>query len=126
MRLALVGIVVVGAAGAARADVSIVDNDKTVTVDCAKDRAVELIGNHITVTLVGTCAQVSVLGNQGTVRGSATRFTVAGNRNTVTADGADAIAISGNGNTVTYKRGLARKQPAVSNVGKSNRVTRAR
>ena len=37
----------------ARAYVSVIDNDKTLDVDCAKDPEVSLIGNHLTVTTKG-------------------------------------------------------------------------
>jgi hypothetical protein len=109
----------------AAGDVSIVDNKKTVTVNCAKDKTVNIIGNHAKVTLTGTCALVSISGNDATVKGSAEKFYVAGNKNTIDADGADEIATPGNKNTVTWKKGVSKKEPVVSNPGKDNKVTRS-
>jgi len=113
-------------AGTAAADVSIIDNNKTITVDCSKDKSVSLIGNHITVTLTGTCTRVTVTGNFETVTGSATTFWVAGNHNTVNADAADEINVAGNDNTLTWKKGLSKPQPKISNPGKNNKVTQAK
>jgi hypothetical protein len=105
------------------ADVSIMENKKTVAVDCAKDKEVNLIGNHITVNLTGTCTKVTVTGNHGTVNGSATGVFVLGNQSTVNLDGVDTISIAGNQNTVSYKKPLAKKKTTVSNSGKDNKVT---
>jgi hypothetical protein len=110
----------------ATADVSIVDNKKTLTVDCAKDKTVNVIGNKATVTLTGTCTLVNISGNDAKVTGSAEKFYVAGNSNTINADGADEIATTGNKNTVTWKKGLAKAEPKVSNPGKDNSVTRSK
>jgi hypothetical protein len=110
----------------ALADVSIVDNKKTIKVDCAVDKNVNIIGNHATVTLVGTCALVSISGNSATVTGTSEKFYLAGNKNTVNADGADEIATPGNKNTVTWKKGVSKKQPAVSNPGKDNKISQAK
>lgn len=102
------------------ADVSVIDNNKTITVDCAKDPKVDLVGNNITLTLTGTCKTVNVTGNKETVKGSATSVFVAGNENTVNIDTADTITVAGNKNTVTYKTGK------VSNPGKNNKVTQVK
>jgi hypothetical protein len=109
----------------ASADVTIMDNKKTVTVDCAKDKEVSLIGNHITVTLTGTCLRVAVTGNHGTVIGSVTTANVAGNHNTLTLDGVDVISVAGNKNTISYKKSLAKKKTAVTNSGTDNKITLA-
>lgn len=112
--------------GAAAADVSILDNNKTLTINCAKDKAVNLVGNRIQATLVGTCDKISVTGNHGTVRGSAKVVYVAGNSNVLTLEAADSITLAGNKNALTYKRGATVAEPRVSNVGKDNQVTRTR
>jgi hypothetical protein len=126
MKPSLIAIVLLVTATPAAADVSIVDNRKTLTHDCAKDKRVELIGNHITLTLVGTCELVTVTGNNETVRGSATKFYIAGNKNTVEAAAADEIYVAGSKNTVTWKQGLTRKVPTIANPGKDNKVTQTR
>ena len=110
----------------ATADVSIVDNNKTLKVDCATDKNVNIIGNGAKVTLVGTCAVISISGNSATVTGSSEKFYLAGNKNTVNADGADDIATPGNKNTVTWKKGLSKKAPAISNPGKDNKISQAK
>lgn len=104
----------------ALADVSVIDNNKSITVDCAKDPKVDLIGNNITLTLTGKCKQVNVTGNKETVMGSATTVFVAGNENTVKIDAADTITVAGNKNVVSYKTGK------VTNPGKDNKVTQVK
>jgi hypothetical protein len=105
------------------ADVTVMDNDQTLTVDCAKDRNVNLVGNHITVTLTGTCDTVKVTGNHETVIGSSTNAYVLGNHNTLNMDAVDTISIAGNKNTVAYKKPIKKKKTTVSNAGKNNTVT---
>jgi hypothetical protein len=112
-------------AAAASADVTVMDNNKTLTVDCAKDKNVNLVGNHITVTLTGTCENVKVTGNHETVVGSTTNAYVAGNHNTLTLDAVDLISVAGNYNTATYKKTAAKKKTKVSNLGKNNKITKA-
>jgi len=113
---------VLATTAAARADVSILDNDQTVTVDCAKDKSVSILGNKATVTLKGTCDAVNVAGNKASVKGSAVRVHVAGNDNTLALDAADEILVSGNKNTVSYKKGIKEKAPRVSSPGSDNKV----
>lgn len=110
--------------GIAFADVSIMDNNKTITVDCAKDPEVSLVGNHITVNLTGTCTKVTVTGNHETVNGSVTGAFVLGNHNTLNLDGVDTISVAGNHNTVSYKGPLTKKKTSVSNLGRKNKVTK--
>ncbi len=115
----LLALLLVCAPAIAAADVTIVDNGKAVTVDCAKDPKVDLIGNHITITLTGTCKKLNITGNHETVTGSAGEVWVAGNENTLTIDAATTITVAGNKNTVSWK------QPGtkVQNSGKDNTVT---
>jgi len=108
----------------ALAERQVVDNDKTLTVDCTKDAEVSLVGNHLAVTLTGTCTRVNVLGNHETVTGSATTFFLAGNHNTLHADKADDITVSGSHNTVSYKQGLKKPAPKVANTGRNNKIAR--
>jgi hypothetical protein len=106
----------------AGADISLVENHKSVTVDCAKDKRVELMGNHIAVTLTGTCTRVTMTGNHGTVTGSATSVMISGNFNNASIDAADDIAISVNNNAVTWKRGVSSAKPKIASSGKDNSV----
>lgn len=108
----------------ASADVSIMDNHQTVTVDCAKDKTVSVIGNHATVTLTGTCTKVSISGNQATLTGAATTVLIAGNENTATLSGVDTLMVAGNQNTVSYKGPLAAKATKVSAPGNKNKITK--
>ena len=110
----------------ASADVTVMDNNKTLTVDCAKDKNVNLVGNHITVTLTGTCTNVKVTGNHETVVGSTSNAYVAGNHNTLTLDGVDNISVAGNFNTASYKKPVAKKKTSVSNTGKDNKISQAK
>ena len=64
MKLRLITASLLCLTSIASADVSIMDNDQTVAVDCAKDKNVSIIGNGATVTLTGTCDKVSVSGNK--------------------------------------------------------------
>ncbi len=109
----------------AAADVSVMDNDKTLTVDCAKDKEVNLLGNKITVTLTGVCTKVSMTGNNNTVTGSALTVSIPGNQNTATLDKVDTIAVPGNQNTVTYKGPATAtvKKTKLAVLGNKNSVT---
>jgi hypothetical protein len=111
-------------AGPAFAERQIVDNNATVTVDCKKDGEVSLVGNNLTVTLVGTCTRVNVTGNREKVIGSATTFFIAGNHNTVTADSTDDITLAGNHNTITWKKS-GKGSPKIVTLGKDNKVSQA-
>jgi hypothetical protein len=110
-------------APAARANVSVVDNNKTVDVDCAKDPEVHLLGNHLTVTTKGVCTKITIEGNHETVTGSATTVRVAGNHNTLTLAAADDVTVDGNNNTVTVRKSVKLKAPRISNTGTDNHVT---
>jgi hypothetical protein len=116
-------VTTLGALPAARAEVTIIDNDKTVEVDCAKDPEINLIGNHLTVTTKGVCARIAISGNDATISGSAIVVQINGNHNTVALAAADDVAIHGNNNTVTVRKAIKAKTPRISNPGKDNRVT---
>jgi hypothetical protein len=111
------------AAATARADVNLVDNDQKVTVDCAKDKAVNIAGNKANVTLTGTCEMINISGNEATVKGSALHVQVSGNDNTIALDATDHIMVSGNKNTITYKKAAKAKKTAVMNSGTDNKVS---
>jgi len=108
----------------ASADVSIMDNDQTVAVDCAKDKQVSVIGNHATVTLTGTCTKVQISGNNATLLGAATTVWIAGNQNTATLSGVDTLVVAGNENTVSYKGPVTAKKTKVSAPGNKNAITK--
>ena len=114
------------AATTAAADVTVMDNDKTLTVDCAKDKNVTIVGNDITVTLVGTCEKLYVSGNDAKVTGSTKGAFVAGNDNTLTLEAVDTISTPGNENTVTYRRPVSKKKTSVSNPGNGNKITQSK
>jgi hypothetical protein len=106
----------------ARADVVVVDNDKTVEVDCAKDPAINLLGNNITVKAKGVCAKITIAGNHETVTGSAKVVYVAGNHNTVVLAAADDVTVDGNNNTVSVARSVTRKAPRITGAGTDNHL----
>ncbi len=112
------------ALGTARADVTVMDNDKTIQVDCAKDPQVTLLGNHITLTLQGVCARITVDGNEATVTGTAGAVRVNGNHNTISLDAADQVAVYGNDNTVAVQKPIKAKAVQISNPGSHNKITR--
>ena len=112
----------------AAADVSLVDNHETVTVDCAEDPNVSIMGNDATVTLTGTCKNVSISGNHATVSGSATSVSISGNHNTANLDAVDSLLVAGNFNTATYKTTVdpKLKKTKTSNTGHENTITRTK
>jgi Protein of unknown function (DUF3060) len=122
----LASLALVLCSSVAFADVTVMDNDKTIAVDCAKDKNVTLIGNNITANLSGTCESVKVTGNHENVVGSVTNAFVAGNHNTLVLDGVDTISVAGNHNTVTHKKPLAKQKTNVSNLGKGNTITQTK
>ena len=110
----------------AAADVTVMDNNQSVTVDCAKDKNVQVVGNSATVTLTGVCEKVYVSGNNATVSGSTKGAYVAGNSNTLTLDAVDTISTPGNHNTVTYKKPATKKKTSVSNPGNKNKISQSK
>lgn len=125
--LKLVAILAISlTAATASADVTVMDNKTTLTVDCAKDKNVNIVGNHITVTLTGTCEKVSATGNSSTVNGSTANAYVAGNKNTLNLDRVDNISVSGNRNTITYKKPVTQKKTSLSIGGKDNSVNQTK
>lgn len=130
-RTSCITIMAVVAAGvlasrAARADVTVLDNHKTIDVDCAKDPNVNLVGNHLTVTTRGVCTSIIVAGNEETITGSAATVRVAGNHNTLELDAADEVSITGNDNAITVHKPIKAKTTRISNPGSRNKVTRAK
>jgi hypothetical protein len=111
----------------AAADVALIDNHETVTVDCAADPNVSVSGNHATITLTGTCEKVILSGNHATLTGSAKVVSMPGNENTATLDGVNVISTAGNQNTVTWTKTIDAKlkKPKVKNPGNKNTITRS-
>src|ERR1041384_4383126 len=106
--IAIVAIAVFSVA--ARADITVMDNDKTLDVDCAKDPNVSLMGNHLTLTTKGVCNRILVTGND----------------NTVNLDAADDVSVTGNDNTVSVHKAVKAKSPRISNPGNRNKITRGK
>jgi hypothetical protein len=103
---------------------SYLDNDKTVTQDCGKDPEATIVGNENTITFIGTCTRVRVMGNENKVTiASVKELTVDGNDNTIDVDATDAIGTAGNHNTVTWKKGISGKKPGVQNPGTGNKIS---
>jgi len=119
----LFAVVIAGSSAPARADVSVIDNNKTLDVDCAKDPEISLVGNHLTITTKGVCARITISGNYANVTGSATAVLVSGNHNTVSLAAADDVVVSGNSNTVSVQKSVKLKAPRVANSGNDNHVT---
>lgn len=124
-KLASIALMVCAFGGVAAADAMFADNKQTATVDCAKDPNVSITGNEAAITLTGTCEQLLVSGNNAKVTGSAKKTVVSGNDNTVDLDVVDALLVSGNSNTVSYKKSSdPKKKPKVSNPGNKNKVAK--
>jgi hypothetical protein len=126
LKLTLLSAALALAATTARADVNIVDNRQKLTVDCAKDKEVNIAGNKAEVTLIGTCEHVHISGNKASVKGSARHVNVAGNENTLALDAVDEIVVSGNRNTLSYKRPAKQKQTSTENTGSDNKITQGK
>lgn len=107
----------------ARAEVSIIDNRKTIEVDCNKDPEISLIGNHITLTTKGVCTKIAISGNHETVTGSALVVAISGNHNTVRLAAADDVSIAGNSNEISVAKSIKLKAPRVANAGTDNRIS---
>ena len=114
------------AATPALADVTIIDNDQSITVDCAKDKNVNIVGNDATVTLKGVCEKVLISGNDATVNGSVKGAFISGNSNKLALEAVDGISVSGNDNTVSYKKPIAKKKVSVLNSGNGNKISQAK
>jgi hypothetical protein len=110
-------------AAPARAEVTVIDNNRTVEVDCAKDPEIELIGNHITLTTLGVCARIAILGNHASVNGSSSEVHVAGNHNKLALVAADDVTVLGNHNSISVRKAVTLKAPRISNLGNGNRIT---
>ena len=89
-----------------------------------KGGEVSVNGNNGIRTLKGGGGNFAINGNGNriTITGNAARVRVNGNRNRVTVAGVGVIQVPGNGNTVTWSRGLGGKKPRVSVLGNRNRV----
>ena len=101
---ALAALLSLSVTGVAAADVTLSDDNATVTHDCAADGALTVAGNNITVTLTGTCTDIVMSGNTNTLTGSTKAIMLSGNANTASLDVVDKIVASGNMNTATWKR----------------------
>ena len=110
----------------AYADVNLLDNDETVTVDCAKDKTVNVVGNTASITLTGVCDMVQISGNAAKVTGSVKSVRISGNDNKLTLEAVDSIMVSGNDNVVTYKKPVAKKKTGVLNSGNKNKIAKAK
>lgn len=124
MRTVIGCVVIALAAAPASANVSVLDNNKKVNVDCAKDPEIQILGNHITVAATGLCTRILVAGNHAVVTGSAVAVDVSGNHATVTLEGADDVSVTGNQNTVIVKKPAKAKAARISVTGNDNNVTR--
>jgi hypothetical protein len=110
------------------ADVSIIDNEETVTVDCSKDKVVNIVGNDAKVTLKGTCSNVRISGNTAIVTGATISVMVSGNESALTLDAVDSILVSGNDNKLAWKKTASAKlaTPKILNSGDRNKIARAK
>ena len=125
MKTAIACLLLAFAAAPALADKSITDNNKTVTIDCAKDPVASIEGNDNTVALTGACTKVTVAGNRNKVAvASSADVDVTGNENNVALVAVDELDVPGNKNVVSYKSAVKKGgKVKVSNPGTDNKVT---
>jgi hypothetical protein len=123
----VIALALVIAVSPAFADVLIDDNNKTVTVDCAKDKSVMVNGNGAKITLKGTCTNLLLSGNGATISGSVADVMISGNNNKLALEATLSIKVSGNDNTVGYKKSTdANKKVGVLNSGERNKIAQAK
>ena len=126
MRIMLATALLALATTTAAADVVVLDNNAKLKVDCAKDKTVTVVGNGAQITLTGACDRVTISGNKASVKGSVGAALVSGNDNTLELDAVDEISVSGNKNTVSFKKGLKAKLPKVANTGTDNKLSQGK
>jgi hypothetical protein len=126
MRITLLAATLALTAATARADVNIVDDNAKLTVDCAKEKAVNIAGNKAAITLTGTCEEVNISGNKATIKGSVAHVNVSGNENTLLLDGVDQIFVTGNKNAISYKKPAKSKKTSIANTGNENKVSQTK
>jgi uncharacterized protein (DUF2345 family) len=107
------------------ADAQVMDNGKTLTIDCAKDKTASIMGNENTITLTGACDSVSIMGNKNTIAlASSTAVKVQGNDNTVAVTGTANVTVNGSRNTLSLPKDA--KTSPLTDRGKDNKITRAK
>ena len=116
MRLLFAALVMIPAI--AGAENTVIENSKTLTIDCAKDPVISLIGNHNKITLTGPCKKLTITGNHESVAGAVAVLFVAGNDNEVALETSDEITVAGSDNAVSWTTG----KPKITNSGKRNKV----
>lgn len=69
--------------------------------------AVQITGNHGSITLQGTCSEVVLVGNS----------------NRIESETVGEISVTGNENQITWSNGLKGAKPTISQSGEANSVT---
>src|SRR5262249_21248622 len=115
--------VCVALAGTAAAK-TYIDNEKTVAQDCSKDPEATIVGNGNKLTFTGTCAAITVAGNENTVTiASVKGLDGPGNGNKVTAGAPEQVSVPGDRNQVGWKKGLSDKKAKLSDSGNDNKIS---
>jgi DUF3060 family protein len=126
LRITLYAAMFVLVAATARADVLVHDDGVKLTVDCAKDKVVQISGDKVRIELTGTCDQVNISGDDGTLKGSVLNVNVSGDDNTLALEAVDSILVSGDRNTITYKKAAKAKKTGVLSSGKNNKISQVK
>lgn len=126
LRITLAAAASLLVAATARADIKVVDDGAKITVDCAKDKAVFISGEKVTITLTGTCDEVNISSDGSTVKGSTIRLNISGDGNTLVLDAIDQIMASGDRNTITYKKTVKAKKLGTMISGSDNKITQVK
>jgi hypothetical protein len=89
------------------AAIDITGSNETSTHECKPGSTVEVTGSSNKVTVTGECKSVTVVGSSNHVKVEAT----------------GAISVTGESNSVTWKRGHGKSKPKISRVGSNNKIT---
>lgn len=79
------------------------------SVNCNSD-AVQITGNRSTITLEGTCSEVTLVGNDNVIQTKTVGI----------------ISVTGNNNQVTWSNGVNGGTPRISRSGNDNVITQAK
>lgn len=108
----------------ALAENHLMDDKQTVTYDCAKDAATNIMGNDNVIVLKGECDTVNISGNANKITGErAKSVNVSGNDNALALAVSGSVNLTGNRNTLAWKKASAKDAgPKINIAGKDNKV----
>jgi hypothetical protein len=121
----ILAVVIAGCTGlqsASGASISVREDGTTRTLTCDQTRVL-VSGHHNSVTLNGSCSDVSVPGDDNHVSIENTAgLSVPGDNNTLSVQRVNTIRLDGHHNHLTVQFGITRSQPTITNDGEGNVV----